>query len=140
MSEVLLEGELNLLAKKMEEVAAPWIKGITDLGLPKLFKDMGAKAWDKIGKENLFGRGPGIEKIDPAKDTVQSLNQGAGAALLKGSLEAYQTQFLRRSPQLEVAKKQLEEQKKANQKLHMLPQEFGNNVMVGLAKGVVGVN
>lgn len=138
MSEVILEGELNLLAKKMEEVAAPWIKGIADLGLPKLFKDMGAKAWDVIGKENIFGRG--VEKIEPVKDTVQSLNQGAGAALLRGTLEAYQTQFLRRSPQLEVAKKQLEEQKKANQKLDQMPQEFGDNVVAGLAKGVVGVN
>ncbi len=129
---------LRQLEAIMEKNGAATAEAIRNMGLGDMFNPAN-KLWEVLGKE-VFPQGPGgVELMDDAAPAAQAPSH-AGAAMLRGSMEAWQAQFSQAKQAEKVAKDQLAVQKDINKNLEDFPQQVSISFGKVLADNAVGIN
>ena len=116
---------------------APIAEAIRNMGLGDLFNPAN-KLWEVLGKE-LFPKGPGGQGLMDDDTPVAQAPPHAGAAMLRGSMEAWQAQFSQAKSAEKIAKEQLAEQKKLNDNMKDFPQQVSISFGKVMADNAVGI-
>ena len=128
---------LEQLEAIMAANGAPIAEAIRNMGLSDLFNPAN-KLWEVLGKE-LFPKGPGGQGLMDDDTPVAQAPSHAGAAMLRGSMEAWQAQFSQAKSAEKIAKDQLAEQKKLNDNMKYFPQQVSISFGKVLADQAVGI-
>ena len=138
-SDTTVQNKQRLLQLEAIMVAngAPIAEAIRNMGLSDLFNPAN-KLWEVLGKE-LFPKGPGGQELMGDATPVAQAPPHAGAAMLRGSMEAWQAQFSQAKSAEKIAKEQLAEQKKLNDNMKDFPQQVSISFGKVMADNAVGI-
>ena len=112
------------------------------LGMKEEFDVKGNEDWIKDRFNGLFGD---LEEEEKKRETevkkaTREPGIAGGNAMLRGSLAAWQAQFSRATPQMELMQKQLQEDMKANKHLLDMPKNIAEANRQMLEDAEIGLN